>query len=237
MKKAFLAAILAALLVPVQAQADSTVEVTIVGSTAAQGVTVAQCAGSGLGHATCQKTTVSRHARCAYLLDKNTAQSGGTGQLGFVFKIDPFKTLSYDSQTAISSGNITDGNNRLFNLVVLDWAAGAPVTPTSPVTVPDVDVVFYTSLGDCQGQPSDAAPTIGSNPTQPDSSSPFYPPGSYTGFGNETSKQFPSARYINDLNKPTASTQMWAIVTVIGGANTKVRFRCPDCPTGAITPA
>lgn len=241
MKKALLGAALAALLVPNLANASAGYAFTIVGSTAAQGATAAPCANASnpLGAPTCQKTTVSRHARCAYLTDKATAQDSSSGKLGYVFKIDPTKTNSYDAQTAVNSGSITDGNNYRFDLKVVDWAGGAPVSNIggTPADVPDVDIAFYISLGNCQGQPSTAIPTVGENPTQPDSSSPFFPPGSYMGFGDELGKQFPSSRYINDLNKPRTSTTMWAIVTVIGGPNTKVSFYCSACLTGAITPA
>lgn len=256
MRKMLIAAALVSALVPGISPAADTETVTIVGSTAFQGAaSYPQCA-NAQGHAplsspACQKTTVTRAARCLYLQDAAAAQSKTTkeGKLGFLFKIDPTKTNSYDSQAAVTAGTITEANNLKFSLTAVDFEGGAPIVPPAAVPpaqrpsvkVPDVDVVFYLqTLGSCEGaKPHTAVPGsawTGVAPIQPDDSSPFFVQSSYMGFGDEVNKQFPSARYKDAKDdKFKTTTIMWAIVTVVGGPNTKVQFTCASCAAGAIT--
>lgn len=256
MRKLFMAAAaLAGLVLPSVAQAGAPFSVTIVGTTGVTGATNAASCVTGapgpLSSPGCQKSTLSRHARCLWLTDSAAAQDNAAkeGKLGFVFKIDPTKTNSFDSQAVLNAGAVTDGNNFRYTLTAESFAGGAPVKNPVPGTVnadvPDVDVVFYVeSLGTCAGaKPDSKVPDNAAfgAPIQPPTSI-FYPPASAMGFGDEVNIQFPSSRYLfEDPNTGKeffkTTTKMWAIVTVVGGPNTVVKFACSSCANGWISPA
>lgn len=183
------------------------------------GIMSAQCATSGVSDGSkCQKSTWARLARCLYLEQPSTAQSGRNGTVGYVFKIDATKVR----------GNLTDDrDNNTFDLVVtnktVDKAGG------TLISTPDVDVVFYQSLGVCQSdieQSGVVIPVQGNGPVGFESNLVYS--GSYNTYGDELGKAFPSGAY-KDPSDPTViryANQYFAIVTIVNGVDANIRFTC-----------
>lgn len=238
MRKLLTAVAVAAALATISpSQAASSMTVVIQTTTAIQGMDTGHCVSTTEGvlmnneYDSCQKSTVARHARCLFRTDPAQAQDATTGKLGYVFKIDAVKAKIWDA----SASNISDQDNLRFNL----RADGAQqnVGGTS-MEVPDADIAFYIQLGDCAGTVTPQAPAVGEDPILPANS--FLTNDVYAGPGDELSKRFPSSRYTDPVDGVTVRTTknpLYAVVTVIGGLNTTVKFECPTCPAGTITRA
>ena len=229
MRKALLAAAAAcSMLIPSMSHAANTESFTILApvthSPTTPPVSAACVAGGFSDEFQCQKTTWARLARCAYLADAGTAQSGRDGVIGYVFKIDALKVRGLDKED--------DRDNKWFTLQVTSPKL-ATNTP-GKMDLPDVDVAFYANLGACASDVEGPADTYvqvqGLGPqTLKDS---FVAKGTNAGPGDEINVTFPSGAY-EPLENPTivryASTY-FAIVTIFGGtsgpAGTDISITC-----------
>lgn len=235
MRKALLAAMAAcAMVVPNIGNAAATEKFTIMGSTLisnpGEGDMGAPCATGGFKNDNqCQKAVFSRHARCAYLEARPQAQTGRTGQLGYVFKIDATKVRGLDLED--------ERDNKRLDLVVTN-TLGTNVGGTA-MDVPDVDVNFYATLGACasdyEGPQNIYVPLDGKGPEPLISG--FVSKTKYTSLGNEMNKVFPGGSYESiDTGQLKRANVYWAIVTVVGAAGpegTKVSMTCePACADG-----
>jgi hypothetical protein len=228
MRKALLAAMAAcALVAPGTGHASNHLTFTLMAPVTTSPTTAplekpTPCASSLLANANqCQKMTWTRLARCAWLNAKDQAQSGTTGQIGYVFKIDATKVRG----TSVDD----DRDNKAFDLVVTNKL----VTNTpGMMDVPDVDVAFYASLGDCvaavEGPNNTYIPVGGKNPETLISNTVAR--GSYNGPGDELNSTFPSGAFEKiDGTGLGRVNSYWAIVTIFGGTvpgGTNVSMTC-----------
>jgi hypothetical protein len=167
----------------------------------------------------CQKSTYTRVARCLYLTDPATAQSGRNGKVGYVFKINATQVRGADLND--------DRDNRQFDLVVTNKTHSSG---PGQIALPDVDIAFYADLGVCASDvegPSGAyVPLQGLGPTQLIGSFPAK--AIHNGLGDEVNKLFPSGAYHPQSN-PTATlyaSSYYAIVTIVGGAEADIYISC-----------
>lgn len=187
------------------------------------GVISAACLVDGISHddSRCEKSTYTRLARCLYLQDKATAQDTAArkGLMAAVVEI---------RAAAVRGSLATDLDNNLFNLVVTNKSqtnVGGTIAD-----LPDVDIAFYASLGDCQGPVQVNAvyinPLEGENPITFRSNPVFQ--GSYTTYGDEIRRAFPSGVYQDpdDPTKTITAAKYYAIVTIFGGTDANIQFTC-----------
>jgi len=230
MRKALLAAAAAcSMIAPSMSHAANSESFTILGPVTpapSTGTFGAPCATGGFDDdiPQCQKPTYTRLARCAYLTDPGTAQTGRDGVIGYVFKIDATKVRGADRED--------DRDNKWFSLEVTS-AKHVSNTP-GKMDVPDVDVAFYADLGVCASDVEVTAdvyvPVGGLGPqTLKDS---FVARGTYNGLGDEINMSFPSGAY-EPLDNPTViryASSYYAIVTIFGGTSgpdgTNVKITC-----------
>lgn len=243
MRKALLAAMAtAAMVVPTAGNAAATETFTIMGTATpaqpGQGDAGAPCVTGGMTDQNkCQKAVLTRVARCAWVTPETRpqAQSGRTGQLGYVFKINALAIRGADPED--------ERDNARMDLKVVPPVGTIPVNGWE---LPDVDVTFYASLGACasdyEGPSNVYVPLGGKGPEQIEDG--FVSQGRYTSMGDEIGKILPGGSYL-DINTgaPKKTNSYFAIVTVIGAsgpAGTKVSMTCRlsggVCPDGWFVP-
>lgn len=175
----------------------------------------------------CQKATAAIAARCGFVLSGGSSQTPAGGVNGFVLKI---KTADIGGSLTGDS-NYHEEDNKKFDLIVTNKAV---TNQPGHMDLPDVDVSFYADLGSC---PSDQTVTVpGANqdvdvpvgPTPITFEPRVHTRGSYNGYGDELNMLFPGGWY-SDRDNPTIrkrAASYYAVVTIVGGANATVSFKC-----------